>query len=128
MAYDAAEMSLGLGSVFMCVLLFRTMLIPRALAVWGLLGYAIFLTGAVAELLQIHIGLVLSIPADSLNSRSGCGSSSRASTRMCTGSKGRRPWPGELGHATWFALRVCRQPVVTREQFAQELWRKQAEE
>ena len=62
MAYDAAEMSLGLGSVFMCVLLFRTMLIPRALAVWGLLGYAIFLTGAVAELLQIHIGLMLSIP------------------------------------------------------------------
>jgi hypothetical protein len=46
----------------MCVLLFRTMLVPRALAAWGLLGYAIFLTGAVAELLQIHIGLMLSIP------------------------------------------------------------------
>jgi hypothetical protein len=62
MAYQVGELSLGLGGVFMCLLLFRTTLIPRVLAAWGVIAYAIFLTGAVAELLQIHIGLMLSIP------------------------------------------------------------------
>jgi Domain of unknown function (DUF4386) len=62
MAYQIAEMSLGLASLFLCALLFRTRLIPRFLAVWGFVGYAIFLTGAIAEIVGIHIGLVLSIP------------------------------------------------------------------
>ena len=62
LAYQVGEMSLGIGGVFMCLLLLRTALIPRAMAVWGVIGYAIFLAGAVAEVLQIHIGLMLSIP------------------------------------------------------------------
>ena len=62
LAYQVGEMSLGMGSVFMSLLLFRTALIPRAMAIWGVIGYAIFLAGAVAEVLQIHIGLMLSIP------------------------------------------------------------------
>ena len=62
MAYQVGEMSLGIGGVFMSLLLFRTALIPRAMAIWGVIGYAIFLAGGVAEVLQIHIGLMLSIP------------------------------------------------------------------
>ena len=60
--YQAGEMSLALGGVFLCPLLYRTGLIPRVLAAWGAIGYAIFLTGTVAEILGLPIGLVLSIP------------------------------------------------------------------
>ena len=62
MAYQLAMMSLGLGSVFLCLLLFRTRLIPRFLSVWGLIGYAVFLAGAIAEIFGIHIGVLPSIP------------------------------------------------------------------
>lgn len=62
MAYQIAEMSLGLGGVFLCSLLFRTQLIPRFLSIWGLIGYAILMAGTIAEIFGIHIGLMLSIP------------------------------------------------------------------
>jgi len=62
MSYQIAEMSLGLGSLFLCSLLFRTRLIPRFLAVGGSIGYAIFMAGTIAEIFGIHIGLVLSVP------------------------------------------------------------------
>jgi len=62
MAYQIAEMVLGLGAIFLCALLFRTRLIPRFLAGWGLIGYAMLAAGAIAEIFGIHIGLLLSIP------------------------------------------------------------------
>jgi hypothetical protein len=62
MAYQIAVISLGVGSTFLCWLLFRTRLVPRFLAVWGLVGYAIYLAGAIAEISGTHIGLILSIP------------------------------------------------------------------
>ncbi len=62
MSYQIAEMSLGLGSLFLCSLLFRTRLIPRFLAVGGFIGYAIFMAVTIAEIFGIHIGLVLSVP------------------------------------------------------------------
>jgi hypothetical protein len=54
--------SLGAGSIFLCALLLRTGLIPRFLAAWGLIGYAIFLAGAVAEIVGFRVGLVLAVP------------------------------------------------------------------
>jgi hypothetical protein len=62
MAFQIAMMSLGLASLFMCSLLFQTRLIPRFLSVWGFVGYAIFMTGAIAEIFGIHIGILLSVP------------------------------------------------------------------
>ena len=62
MSYQIAVTSLGLGSVFFSLLLFRTRLIPQLLAAWGVIGYAIFLAGAIAEIFGIHIGVALSIP------------------------------------------------------------------
>ena len=62
MAFQIAMMSLGLASLFLCVLLFRTRLIPRFLAVWGVIGYALFLGGAIAEIVGMRIGVMLSIP------------------------------------------------------------------
>ena len=61
-AYQIAEMSLGLGGIFLCSLLYRTRLVPRWLAGWGVIGYAILMAGFIAEIFGIHIGLLFSIP------------------------------------------------------------------
>ncbi len=44
------------------MLLFRTQLVPRWLAVSGLIGYPILMVGAIAEIFGLHIGTVLTIP------------------------------------------------------------------
>ena len=62
LAYQIAEMALGLGGIFLCALLFRVRLIPRWLAGWGVIGYAILLVGFIAEIFGIHISLIFSIP------------------------------------------------------------------
>jgi hypothetical protein len=62
MAYQVGQATLGGGAVFLCSLLFRTRLIPRFLSAWGLIGYAIHMAGAIAEIFGIHISLTLLIP------------------------------------------------------------------
>jgi hypothetical protein len=61
-AYQMGEMVLGVGATLLCVLLFRTQLIPRWLAISGLIGYPILAVGTIAEIFGIHIGLYLTIP------------------------------------------------------------------
>jgi uncharacterized protein DUF4386 len=61
-AYQMGEMVLGVGATFMCVLLYRTQLIPRWLAISGLIGYPILAAGTIAETFGVHIGLYLTIP------------------------------------------------------------------
>jgi hypothetical protein len=61
-AYQMGEMTLGVGAIFLCALLFRTQLIPRWLAISGLIGYPILAAGTIAEIFGIHIGLYLTIP------------------------------------------------------------------
>ena len=62
MAYSIGEATLGVGGLFLCWLLFRSRLIPRFLAVGGLVGYVSLMVGMIAELFGLHIGLMLSIP------------------------------------------------------------------
>ena len=62
MAYSIGEATLGVGGLFLCLLLFRSRLIPRFLAVGGFLGYVSLVVGMVAEIFGIHIGLMLSFP------------------------------------------------------------------
>lgn len=62
MAYQVGEMSLAIGCVFLCLLLFRTRLIPRFLAISGVIGYLFLMAGTIAEIFGIHIGLMLTIP------------------------------------------------------------------
>jgi hypothetical protein len=63
-AYHLAMATLGAGSVVLCVTLLRAALVPRALAMWGAVGYALFGAGAVLELLGVTgAGLVLAAPA-----------------------------------------------------------------
>ncbi|TDC82190.1 DUF4386 domain-containing protein [Micromonospora sp. KC606] len=60
--FQIAMVSLGLGSLLFCRVLLRARLVPRYLAGWGPVGYAIFLVGAVLELLGYRVGMALSIP------------------------------------------------------------------
>src|SRR3954454_21806564 len=61
--YSVAETGLGIGSLFFCALLFRTRLVPRWLAAWGLIGYACFAAGNLLELFGVAgAALVASIP------------------------------------------------------------------
>ena len=62
MAYQVAEMLLGLGCLFLCALLFQARLLPRWLSAWGWLGYAVLSAGTIAEICGLHIGLACSIP------------------------------------------------------------------
>ena len=62
LAYQIAELSLGVGCVFLCSLLFRTRLVPHFLSIAGLIGYPLLVAGAIAELFGVHIGLLLTIP------------------------------------------------------------------
>jgi hypothetical protein len=62
MAYQIGEAVLGFGALFLCALLLQTRLIPRWLAISGLIGYAFLMTGQVAEIFEIHIGTYLTIP------------------------------------------------------------------
>ncbi|MFI7432411.1 DUF4386 domain-containing protein [Micromonospora haikouensis] len=61
-AYQAAMLSLGLGSVPFCLALARQRWLPRWLAGWGVAGYALLAAGAAAELTGAGVGLVLAAP------------------------------------------------------------------
>lgn len=61
-AYQIAMAVLGVGSVLFCYGLFQLNLIPRFMAVWGLIGYLLLATGAVLELFGIPIGIIMAIP------------------------------------------------------------------
>jgi hypothetical protein len=52
----------GLGGLMLCYVLFVSRLVPRAFAVWGALGYVIFMTGTTAEMFGYPIGTMLSLP------------------------------------------------------------------
>lgn len=61
-AYQVAMIGLGVGSIPLWLLAYRTRLVPRALAALGILGYAVFAIGAALEIVGIPVGLMLSIP------------------------------------------------------------------
>src|SRR5918995_2395508 len=59
-AYSIGMSAVGLASLLLCYTLYRATLVPRLVAVWGLIGYAILLCGSVLEvlgfaLLDIHV-------------------------------------------------------------------------
>lgn len=62
LAYQLGQGTLAFGALFMTWFLFRTRMVPRTLALWGVIGYSIHLAGAIAEIFGIHISLLLSLP------------------------------------------------------------------
>ena len=61
-AFWIAMIGLALGSVLFCRVLFRATLVPRFMAVWGMVGYAILAAGGMLEVLGYGVGLALSVP------------------------------------------------------------------
>jgi hypothetical protein len=62
MAYNLGEIALAIGALFLCALLLRTRLVPRFFAIAGLIGYPVLMVGCIAEILGLHIGVMLTIP------------------------------------------------------------------
>ncbi len=61
-AYQSGMICLGLGSLGFCWGLMRFKLVPSWLAIWGLLGYASLLLGAILEFFGFPLGIWFSIP------------------------------------------------------------------
>ena len=61
-AYWVAMVALGVGSIFFCRALWLTALLPRPLAMWGVVGIAIFALGGILEIAGYGVGLALSVP------------------------------------------------------------------
>lgn len=61
-AYTIAMSTLGASGLLLCYTLYRATLVPRWLAVWGLVGYATFLGGSLVEIVGLDLQLVHTIP------------------------------------------------------------------
>ena len=61
-ANDIAFIFVGLAGVLLNALFYRATLVPRWIAVWGLVGYAILCCGMVSDLMGSGLGLVSSLP------------------------------------------------------------------
>jgi hypothetical protein len=61
-AYLIAMGVLGLGSLPFCYLLYRSRLVPRALSILGLAGYAALLVGSLLELFGLNLYMLHYVP------------------------------------------------------------------
>jgi hypothetical protein len=61
-AYEIGMITLGLSGLMLCYTLYRAKLVPRWLAVWGLVGYAIIFCGMVSAVMGSGLGDISSIP------------------------------------------------------------------
>ena len=61
-AYNFGMTFVGIASLMLCYTLYRAKLVPRILAVWGLVGYATILCGSVLEVLGFNLLSIHAIP------------------------------------------------------------------
>jgi hypothetical protein len=61
-AYQIGMSALGVSGLMLCYTLYRARLVPRPLAIWGLIGYAIIFCGMLSEMLGSGLGLLSSLP------------------------------------------------------------------
>jgi Domain of unknown function (DUF4386) len=61
-AYNIAMTFLGVAGLTLCFMFYRTKLVPRPLAVWGLVGYATILIGSVLEVLGFGLSSIHTLP------------------------------------------------------------------
>src|SRR5215203_398413 len=61
-AYHIAMFTLGIAGLLLCYTFYRAKLVPRLLAVWGLIGYATILCGSVLEVLGFNLLSIHAIP------------------------------------------------------------------
>jgi hypothetical protein len=61
-AYEIGMSAVGVAGLILCSMFYKTQLVPRALAVWGLIGYAILLCGSVVQVLGFNLSSIHAIP------------------------------------------------------------------
>ena len=61
-AYNTAMTTLGISGLILCYSFYKSKLVPRILAVWGLVGYAVILGGSVLEVMGFNLSLIHTIP------------------------------------------------------------------
>jgi hypothetical protein len=61
-AYEIAMSAVGVAGLILCSMFYKTQLVPRLLAVWGLIGYAILLFGSVLQVLGFNLSSIHAIP------------------------------------------------------------------
>jgi hypothetical protein len=61
-AYHFGMIALGLAGLVLCYGFYRAKLVPRWLAVWGLVGYAILLVGSALEVLGLDLRSIHTVP------------------------------------------------------------------
>jgi hypothetical protein len=61
-AYNIAMITLGISGLILCYSFYKSKLVPRFLAVWGLVGYAVILCGSVVEVLGFNLLTIHAIP------------------------------------------------------------------
>jgi Domain of unknown function (DUF4386) len=61
-AYEIAMITVGVAGLILCSMFYRAQLVPRLLAVWGLVGYAILLLGSVLQVLGFNLSSIHAIP------------------------------------------------------------------
>jgi hypothetical protein len=61
-AYNIAMTTLGISGLILCYSFYKSKLVPRLLAVWGLVGYATILCGSVLEVLGFDLLSIHAIP------------------------------------------------------------------
>jgi hypothetical protein len=52
----------SLGGLMFCFMLYRYKLIPRLMPVWGVAGYAVFLSGCILAIFGLDFGLIHTAP------------------------------------------------------------------
>jgi hypothetical protein len=55
-------LTVGFAGVMLNYVLYKAHLLPRALSVWGLVGYAVILVGSVLELMGVNLMLIHTLP------------------------------------------------------------------
>ena len=61
-SYNIGMMTLGISGLMLCYTFYKTKLIPRILAIWGLVGYAIIFLGMASEIMGSGLSLISSLP------------------------------------------------------------------
>ena len=61
-SYQIAMVIWGLGGLIFSYLLYVSIIVPRWLSTWGIIGYIIFISGAFFALFGINIDVILDIP------------------------------------------------------------------
>jgi hypothetical protein len=61
-AYQISQIAVVFAGFLLCYMFFRTKMVPRWVAVWGLAGYAVLLCGSMLEILGFNLHLIQTIP------------------------------------------------------------------